>query len=101
MEEPTLTTRLIKDMIARGNLVGVQECYAEIKAEDEGDVDWPSLFKDCYLHACLTGQGHIRAWFEEVFTEFDPISQIALRQVFAYGRHLERRARHLKPNTLT
>lgn len=92
MEQP-LTTRDIKDMINRGNLTGVQECYAEIKAGDEGDVDWPSLFKECYLHACLKGQPHIRAWFEEVFKEFDPIAQIALRQTFAYGRHLERKSK--------
>lgn len=94
METPTITTRLIKDMIARGNLAGVQECYAEIRAEDEGDVDWPSLFKDCYLHACLKGQTHISLWFEEVFKEFDPISQIALKPTFAYGRHLQRKAKH-------
>ena len=94
MEEPPLTTRDIKNMIARGNLAGVQECYAEIQAGDEGDVDWPSLFKECYLHACLKGQTHIRTWFEEVFKEFDPIAQIALKPTFAYGRHLERRAKH-------
>lgn len=87
---PTWTVRTIKDMIARGNLDGVKECYAEL--QDQEDIDWPSLFKECYLHACLKGQTHIRTWFEEVFNELDPIAQIALRPTFAYGRHLERTA---------
>lgn len=92
-EEPIWSLRTIKDMIARGNLEGVKECYADIQECDEGDVDWPFLFKECYLHACLKGQTHISAWFQEVFKEFDPIAQIALRQTFAYGRHLQKKAR--------
>ena len=92
-EEPIWSLRTIKDMIARGNLEGVKECYSDIKECDEGDVDWPLLFKECYLHSCLKGQPHISAWFQEVFKEFDPIAQIALRQTFAYGRHLQKKAR--------
>jgi hypothetical protein len=88
-----VSLRYIKTMIAKGNLDGVKECYTELRAGDEGDIDWTTLFKECYLHACLKGQTHISAWFQEVFKEFDPIAQIALRQTFAYGRHLERKAR--------
>jgi hypothetical protein len=91
--ETTWSLRTIKDMIARGNLEGVKECYADLKEGDEGDVDWAFLFKECYLHSCLKGQSHISAWFQEVFKEFDPIAQIALRQTFAYGRHLQKKAR--------
>jgi hypothetical protein len=92
-EGTSWSLKAIKEMIARGNLEGVKECYAELQAGDEGDVDWPLLFKECYLHACLKGQPRVSEWFQEMFKEFDPIAQIALRQTFAYGRHLQRKAR--------
>ncbi len=85
----SITIRDIKCLIGRGDLAGVQAIYRELRAEEE--IDWTSLFKNCYLHACLKKKPQIAAWFEEVFKEFDPIQQIALRQTFAYGRHLLRK----------
>jgi hypothetical protein len=85
----SITLRDIKCLIARGDLTGIQAIYRELRTDEE--IDWTSLFKDCYLHACLKKKPLIAAWFEEVFKEFDPIQQIALRQTFAYGRHLLRK----------
>ena len=89
----SITLRDIKQLIERDDLVGIQAIYgdltdAEAAAEAESEVDWTTLFKDCYLHACLKKKPQIAAWFESVFKEFDPIQQIALRQTFAYGRYL-------------
>lgn len=81
-----ITLRDIKAQIERDDLAAIQAMYSELRSDDE--IDWTTLFKDCYLHACLKKKPKIAAWFEEVFKEFDPISQIALRQIFAYGRYL-------------
>ena len=51
--------------------------------------DWPTVFQTLYLHACLKGKSDIAHWFQTiVFPHLDPIQQIALRQSFAYGKHL-------------
>lgn len=56
---------------------------------DVGNVDIPWLFQKVYLHACLKGRREIAEWLEKsVFPTLDPISQIAIRQSFSYGRHL-------------
>lgn len=56
------------------------------------DFDWPSVFQKVYLHACLKGRKEIASWLQDtVFPTMDPIQQIALRQVFSYGRHLLKR----------
>ena len=86
----TITLRDIKSRIERDDLVAVQAFYNELQSADE-EIDWTTLFKDCYLHACLKKKPRIAAWFEEVFKEFDPIAQIALRQTFSYGRYLLRK----------
>ncbi len=87
----SVTLRDIKHLIGRGDLAGVQAIYSELRRADDSDIDWVTLFKECYLHACLKKKPLIAAWFEEIFKEFDPIAQIALRQIFAYGRHLLRK----------
>jgi hypothetical protein len=61
-----------------GNVWGVQE-----------PIDWVYLFQKVYLHACLRRRTDVASWFQEVcFQQLDAIQQIAVRQVFAYGRHL-------------
>ena len=86
----TITLRDVKNHIERDDLAAVQAFYADIQSSDE-EIDWITLFKNCYLHACLKKKPLIAAWFEEVFKEFDPIAQIALRQTFSYGRYLLRK----------
>jgi hypothetical protein len=51
--------------------------------------DWPYIFQKVYLHACLKGRHEAAAWMQNVlFKTLDPIQQIALRQIFPYGRVL-------------
>lgn len=92
----TITLRDIKQLIERDDLDGVQTVYSELVASeaevDTAEIDWTTLFKDCYLHACLKKKPRIATWFESIFKDFDPIQQIALRQTFSYGRYLLRRA---------
>ena len=79
---------LIKKMIEADNLLGIQDYYHELQSGEYEEVDWQVLFKDCYLHACLKKRAAIAAWFTSVYEDFDPISKIALRQIFPYGRYL-------------
>ena len=74
-------------IIERGDLAAVQEIFSELW-EVQDEFDMASLFKDCYLHACLKKKKEIADWFTAEFERLDPIMKIALRQMFPYGRHL-------------
>ena len=80
----------IKPFIAKGNLEGLKELWHEYRVETKFDreVAWDYIFQKIYLHAALKKQPAICQWLDTVFTEFDPIQQIALRQMFPYARYL-------------
>lgn len=80
----------IKPFINKGNLSGLKEQWNEYRTDiDFGrDVAWDFVFQKVYLHAALKKQKAICEWLDTIFTEFDPIQQIALRQMFSYARHL-------------
>lgn len=82
--------RTIKPFIEKGDLGALQEIWAEYKDNTEfpREVAWDYVFQKVYLHAALKKQRHLCAWLDEVFLEFDPIVQIAMRQMFAYARYL-------------
>lgn len=85
-----------KDRINNGDLVGIQAIYLDIlnteyPTNEEPDIGY--LFHRLYLHACLKGQPTIADWLTTaLFNNMDPIQQIALRQIFPYGRLLLSRA---------
>ena len=78
-----------KTLINENNLYALQEYYKELQ-ESEFDVkpDWPNIFQAIYIHACLKKRKEIVDWLVPLFQTFDPITQIAYRQVFFYGRYL-------------
>lgn len=80
----------IKPYINEGNLDGLKEQWDEYRVETDfgREITWDYVFQKVYLHAALKKQKAICEWLDTVFTEFDPIQQIALRQMFAYGRYL-------------
>lgn len=81
-----------KDMLNRN--VGVQEFQTYLTGvfqdpELQGAMDWVFVFQKLYLHACLKRRSEAAEWLSTVgFQALDPIQQIAVRQVFAYGRVL-------------
>ena len=75
-----------KVFITNNDSEGLIEYYTELR--DNPTVDWQYLFKECYIHACLKKQREIVNWLTTIYETFDPISKIALRQVFPYGRYL-------------
>ena len=82
--------QFIKSLIDKGNLEGLQQFWEECneRTEFEREIAWDYVFNKIYIHASLRKQRHILAWLDELYKEFDPIHQIALRQMFAYSRYL-------------
>jgi len=80
----------IKPIINEGNLDYLVSQWNEYRFETEFDreVSWDFIFQKIYLHAALKKQKHICDWLDTVFNEFNPMQQIALRQMFSYARHL-------------
>jgi hypothetical protein len=74
-----------KTLIEKDNLEGLQEFYMEYSDEN---FPWEYVYQKLYLHACLKKKPRIVAWLDGLFSSFDPIQQIALRQMFSYGRYL-------------
>ncbi len=69
----------------------IEECKSYIQSIviEDCEYDWPVLFHRVYLHACLKGRESIADWLQtSLFPTMDPIQQIALRQIFPYGRVL-------------
>lgn len=80
----------MKPFITKGNLEGLKELWSEYCFETNFDreVAWDYIFQKIYLHAALKKQKAICEWLDTMFTELNPIQQIALRQMFPYARHL-------------
>lgn len=77
--------QMCKEMIERDNLEGLQEFYTEYGEEPFA---WDYVYQKLYLHACLKKKVRIVEWLRDIFSEFGPIQQIALRQMFPYGKYL-------------
>ncbi len=80
-----------KRHIEDGNLPSLQEQICELfdNAALPREPDWPFIFHKVYLHACLKGNHEIAHWLTTaMYPLMDPIQQIALRQIFSYGRLL-------------
>jgi hypothetical protein len=86
---------MCKRHIETGNLEGIQSYYRELMVtEFPQEPDWPYIFHRVYLHACLRGRPEVAQWIHQaLFPMMDPIQQIALRQIFPYGRYLLSKAK--------
>jgi hypothetical protein len=84
-----------KQHINDGNLEEIQKQVCELIDTDlPREPDWPFIFQKVYLHACLKGRRQIAEWLQTaMYPLMDPIQQIALRQVFSYGKYLLSRAK--------
>ena len=80
----------IKPLINKGDLDALKSLWVEYRDHTEfpRDIAWDYVFQKVYLHAALKKQKPICEWLDEVFLEFDPILQIAMRHMFAYANTL-------------
>lgn len=74
-----------KTLIEEDNLGALQDYYEDSLGEA---YPWEYIYQKLYLHACLKKKKQIVEWMNGLFPQFDPIQQIALRQMFSYGRYL-------------
>ena len=82
----------LKVLIDKGSLQPVQEYFQMILTDLSGtDFAWDYLYQTCYIHACLKHKTEIVEWMKTLFDLLPTITQIAMRQVFAYGNYLQRR----------
>ena len=78
-----------KAYVSAGDLEGLQQYYSEIQNTEFGyNISWQYIYQKVYLHACLKKKVDIVEWLISIFPTFDSVSQIAMRQMFPYGRHL-------------
>lgn len=78
-----------KDFINDGNLEGLKDYYSELQTlEYDYNPNWQYIYRQLYIHSCLKKKKDIADWFVDMFPTFDLVSQIALRQIFPYGRYL-------------
>jgi hypothetical protein len=84
-----------KSFIETNDVQGIQTYYCDLLwTEFPRDPDWPFIFHKVYLHACLKGREDIANWLTRaLYPNMDQIQQIALRQIFPYGRLLLARAK--------
>lgn len=87
MAEADQIVSFFKKYINDGSLEACQAYLQELRNTYE-DMPYDYIFQKVYLHACLKKQKQIVDWLMLVFTELPPIQQIALRQIFPYGRKL-------------
>lgn len=77
--------RQCKALIDKGHLESLQAIFQETDFDGTG---WEDLYVKLYTHACLRGRTEIAGWLRSLYTGFNPMQQIALRQAFAYGDYL-------------
>ena len=82
--------RDIKLLIDSGNLTALQIAWEEY-SEMEEEIAWDYVFQTIYLHAALKKQHAICEWLDSIFLDFNPMTQIAMRQMFSYARYLLRK----------
>ena len=47
------------------------------------------MYQQIYLHSCLKKKPQIAEWIQSLFSQiFNEVQQIALRQMFIYGKYL-------------
>jgi hypothetical protein len=80
--------RQCKALIEEDNLEELYAVYLEHKDEN---YPWEYVYQKLYLHACLKKKPQIAEFMKGLFSQFDPIQQIGIRQMFSYGNYLLRK----------
>jgi hypothetical protein len=78
----------IKWFIDQNKLEELKTYYNQVILSEGVSDNLPDLYQKVYLHACLKKRRAIAEWLQTLFTKFDPITKIAYRQMFPYGRYL-------------
>jgi hypothetical protein len=84
--------RQLKPFIESGKLDGIKELWTEYSEHTDfgREIAWDYVFQKIYIHAALKKQRAICRWLDSMFNQFNPVTQIAMRHMFSYARHLLR-----------
>ena len=63
----------------------------EINNIQDYNINIPYIYKSLFLYSCLHGTREILIWFMELYYELGVVEQIALRQLFFYGKHVSKK----------
>lgn len=78
-----------KHYIDHDELSSCQDYLQELLDTYTSDsVPWDYIYKNVYLHACLKRRKAIVDWILTLYEHLPPVQQIALSQLFPYGRRL-------------
>ena len=85
--------REVKPLVEQGDLQTLKLKWEEYHEDTDfgRELAWDYLFQKIYLHAALKKKQDICQWLDDLFLTFDPIQQIAMRQMFSYARYLLRK----------
>lgn len=83
----------LKELININDIDAFKSYVNTIIIPMEKSIDIAYIFQKVYIHACLKGRKEIETYLrEQCFHLLPQIEQISIRQVFAYGRYLLKRA---------
>lgn len=52
------------------------------------NIPWELVYQKVYLYCCLKKNKECKEFLESIFSFFNPITQIAIRQTFNYGNYI-------------
>ena len=87
-----------KDSIRYNSIKELNQMLEEINKPNEYEINRTFLYKDLFLYACKHGTRDILIWFIELYYEFSVVEQIALRQIFFYGKYIATKNRRVNTN---
>jgi len=90
-----------KDSIRYNSIKELNQMLEKINKPNEYEINRAFLYKDLFLYACKHGTKDILIWFIELYYEFNVIEQIALRQIFFYGKYVANKNKHVSNGWFT
>ena len=78
-----------KQIIDKGSLNALKQYYNEIQQYDlDYDINISYIYSQVYNYSCIKGNKNVILWLIQLYLGFDEMTQIALRQMFVYGKYL-------------
>ena len=72
------------DCVRANDLDGLKGIYADLPDY----INREHLFNQVFLSACTHQKTEIIYWLYMIFLSMDPVSQVALRHTFTYGKYI-------------
>lgn len=74
----------LRPLIKQGQVDDVAETYQEWEQQFRGNVNWPEVWKRCFILACLQRQKAVAEWLYAYYQKAPLGFRLGLRPVFHY-----------------